>query len=172
MITSDINDFSPNNKFDRIVSVEMFEHVRNYQKLFDRVSTWLKDKGKIFIHIFAHKEIAYKFEVKSEGDWMARHFFTGGMMPSDDLFYFFTKNFKSLNHWKVNGTHYARTLERWLVRMDKNEEEIMTLFRNTYGKDAKKFWTYWRIFFMACAETFAYNEGEEWGVNHYLFQKI
>ena len=171
VITADINDFDSDKQFDRIVSVEMFEHVRNYQVLFDRVHGWLKDEGQIFIHIFAHKTHAYKFEAKNEGDWMARHFFTGGMMPSDDLFYFFTDKFESKNHWKVNGQNYAKTLEAWLERMDDNREEIMELFRETYKDEAVKFWAYWRIFFMACAETFDYKNGTEWGVSHYLFQK-
>jgi cyclopropane-fatty-acyl-phospholipid synthase len=171
VITADINEFNPEDKFDRVVSVEMFEHVRNYEKLFQRIHRWLLPEGKLFVHIFSHKDYAYKFEPENEGDWMARHFFTGGMMPSDDFLFHFAGDFETLNHWRFNGKHYADTLEAWLVRMDKNKEEIMELFEETYGPEAKKFWTYWRIFFMACAETFAYKGGTEWGVSHYLFQK-
>jgi cyclopropane-fatty-acyl-phospholipid synthase len=171
VITADINEFNPEEKFDRIVSVEMFEHVRNYEQLFGRIQNWLLPDGKLFVHIFTHKDYAYKFEAEREGDWMARHFFTGGMMPSDDLLFHFSGDFKTLNHWNINGKHYSQTLEAWLVRMDNHKNEIMEIFKETYGDEAKKFWAYWRIFFMACAETFAYRDGTEWGVSHYLFQK-
>lgn len=170
--TADINHFNPKERFDRIVSVEMFEHVRNYQLLFSRIHSWLKKEGKLFVHIFAHHTYAYKFEVETDKDWMAKYFFSGGMMPSDNLFFYFSENFKTAGHWKVDGTHYSRTLESWLSRMDGNKVEIMQLFKETYGSEAAKFWAYWRIFFMACSETFAMNAGREWGVSHYLFEKI
>lgn len=171
VITSDINDFQPDETFDRIVSVEMFEHVRNYKELFGRLHRWLKPNGKLFIHIFNHRKLAYKFDQESESDWMARHFFSGGIMPADNLFFHFTDAFETKGHWQINGIHYSNTLEAWLKRMDVNKHEIMAIFENTYGKEAKKFWVYWRIFFLACSETFAYNKGNEWGVSHYLFQK-
>ena len=172
VITQDINNFNPSENYHRIISVEMFEHVRNYQMLFDRIFKWLNPEGKLFVHIFSHRQVAYKFEVKNQGDWMAKYFFTGGMMPSDDLLFQFSKDFEVLNHWNVNGQHYARTLETWLIRMDINKDDVMRIFKDTYGDEANKFWAYWRIFFMACAETFAYKTGDEWGVSHYLFQKI
>jgi cyclopropane-fatty-acyl-phospholipid synthase len=169
VITSDINDFDPDEKFDRVVSVEMFEHVRNYQKLFKKIHTWLEKGGKLFVHIFNHKKIAYKFEIKDSSDWMARHFFTGGMMPSDGLLMQFSEGFKLDGHWNVNGTHYSKTLEAWLQKMDASKTEVMRLFRNTYNGQAGKFWVYWRVFFMACSETFRMDGGNQWQVSHYVF---
>ena len=169
--TADINDFNPSEKFDRIVSVEMFEHVRNYKKLFSRIHSWLNEEGKLFVHIFSHHTFAYKFEVESEKDWMAKYFFSGGIMPSDNLLLYFSGNLKIAGHWKIDGTHYSKTLESWLANMDSHKAEIMNLFSETYGSEANKFWAYWRVFFMACSETFAMNNGREWGVSHYLFQK-
>lgn len=158
--------------FDRCVSVEMFEHMKNYQELMRRVSTWLKPGGKLFIHIFTHREFAYHYEVTSENDWMARYFFTGGQMPSDDLLLYFQDDLKIEDHWIVNGTHYSRTSEAWLARMDANKGEIMPLFRETYGEDqAVKWWSYWRIFYMACAELWGWKNGTEWFVSHYRFVK-
>lgn len=156
--------------FDRCVSVEMFEHMKNYQELLRRVSTWLKPGGKLFVHIFTHREYAYHFEATSDADWMAKYFFTGGQMPSDDLLLYFQDNLKIEDHWCVSGLHYSRTSEAWLAKMDSNKEQIMPLFRETYGADqAVKWWSYWRIFFMSCAELWGYREGEEWIVSHYRF---
>jgi cyclopropane-fatty-acyl-phospholipid synthase len=171
VITADINDFTPKSKFDRIVSIEMFEHVRNYDVLFKRIHQWLNPKGKLFVHIFTHKNYAYKFEVESDTDWMAKYFFSGGIMPSRDLLLNFSKDFQLIKQWNINGNHYSKTLEAWLTRMDDNKEEIMKIFEECYGSESKKFWSYWRIFFMACSETFAFKNGEEWGVSHYLFEK-
>jgi cyclopropane-fatty-acyl-phospholipid synthase len=170
--TADINEFHPTGKFDRIVSVEMFEHVRNYEMLFSRIHSWLKKEGKLFVHIFTHHSYAYKFEVETDKDWMAKYFFSGGMMPSDSLLFYFSEKFKIGGHWNVDGTHYSKTLEAWLERMDENKVQIMRLFKDVYGDEATKFWAYWRIFFMACSETFTMNNGREWGVSHYLFEKI
>lgn len=172
VITVNINDFSIDKKFDRVVSVEMFEHMRNYQKLMHKVATCLKADGKLFVHIFTHKDLAYKFEVVDETDWMSKYFFTGGIMPSDDLLLYFNEHFSIQQHWHVSGMHYSKTAEAWLENMDKHKTEIMPLFENTYGKDqAVKWWVYWRIFYMACAELWGYNKGEEWIVSHYLFTK-
>lgn len=171
VITSDVNDFKPTQSFDRVVSVEMFEHVRNYDRLFRRIHSWLRPDGKLFIHIFNHKKYAYKFEAERKSDWMARHFFTGGMMPSDDLLFSFSDDFKVGGHWNINGRHYSKTLEAWLERMDNQKVQIMEIFMETYGAEAKKFWVYWRIFFMACSETFRMKDGNEWQVSHYLFEK-
>ena len=171
VITSDINDYNPAQQFDRIVSVEMFEHVRNYDRLFKKIRSWLVKSGKLFVHIFNHKKYAYKFEAERKSDWMARHFFTGGMMPSDELLFSFSRGFKIDGHWNVNGKHYSKTLEAWLEKMDQNKVAIMEIFMDTYGEEAKKFWVYWRIFFMACSETFRMNGGNEWQVSHYLFEK-
>ena len=172
VITVNINDFNPEQIYDRVVSVEMFEHMRNYQKLMKLVADALKPNGKLFVHIFTHKEYAYKFEVIDESDWMSKYFFTGGIMPSDDLLLYFNEHLSIEKHWHVNGTHYAKTSEAWLQNMDANKIQIMPLFEKTYGKDyAVKWWVYWRLFYLACAELWAYNNGDEWIVSHYLFNK-
>ena len=172
VITIDINNFSINKTFDRIVSVEMFEHMRNYQLLLKKVSSLLKQDGKLFVHIFTHKKYAYKFEVKDESDWMSKYFFTGGIMPSDDLLLYFNEDINIENHWHVSGLHYSKTAEAWLTNMDAHKKEIMPLFIKTYGNaNALKWWVNWRIFFMACSELWKYNNGEEWIVSHYLFGK-
>lgn len=171
VITADINDFDPGKKFDRIVSIEMFEHMRNYKELFERIHEWLKPKGKLFVHIFSHKKYTYKFDVVDQSDWMAKYFFTGGMMPANDFLFHFSKSFKTEAHWEINGKHYSKTLESWLKKMDQNLKLIKPIFKSTYGKEYKKFIAYWRIFFIACSETFAMNKGNEWQVSHYLFSK-
>ena len=172
IITVNINDFTIEKKFDRVVSVEMFEHMRNYQTLMHKIADCLKINGKLFVHIFTHKNFAYKFEVLDETDWMSKYFFTGGIMPSDDLLLYFNEHLSIEKHWHVSGLHYSKTSESWLQNMDKNKSQIMPLFESTYGKDqAVKWWVYWRLFFMACAELWGYNNGEEWIVSHYLFTK-
>lgn len=172
VITMNINEFKLDQTFDRIVSVEMFEHMRNYQKLMQLVASLLKADGKLFVHIFTHREYAYKFEVIDESDWMSKYFFTGGIMPSDDLLLYFNEHLSIEKHWHVSGLHYSKTSEAWLRNMDRHKAQIMPLFETTYGKDqAVKWWVYWRIFYMACAELWAYKGGEEWIVSHYLFQK-
>lgn len=172
VVTTDMNDFTTTQKFDRVVSIEMFEHMRNHAELLRRIAGWLKDDGKLFIHIFTHKKYTYLFEVKDESDWMSKYFFTGGMMPGDRYLYAFPEHLQVREHWIVNGTHYQKTAEAWLQNMDRNKAVIMPLFEKTYGADqAKKWWVYWRIFFMACAELWGYNKGEEWLVSHYLLSK-
>lgn len=172
VLTADMNTFTIADKFDRVVSVEMFEHMRNYQLLMAKVASFLKDDGKLFIHIFTHKAYTYLFEVKDETDWMSKYFFTGGIMPSDDLMFYFNDDLVVENHWLVSGTHYAKTSEAWLANMDKHKKNIMPLFEQTYGKDqAVKWWVYWRLFYMACAELWNFNQGCEWMVSHYLFHK-
>jgi cyclopropane-fatty-acyl-phospholipid synthase len=172
VITNDINTFSIDEQFDRVVSVEMFEHMRNYQLLMGKVASFLKPDGKLFIHIFTHKEYAYLFEVKDETDWMSKYFFTGGIMPSDDLMFYFNDHLNVEQHWHVSGSHYGKTAEAWLSNMDSHKAEIMPLFETTYGKnEALKWWVYWRLFYMACAELWNYNNGNEWIVSHYLFRK-
>lgn len=172
VLTVNINDFTIDKTFDRVVSVEMFEHMRNYQKLMRKVADCLKPNGKLFVHIFTHKHLAYKFEVVDETDWMSKYFFTGGIMPSDDLLLYFNDDLSIQQHWHVSGLHYGKTSEAWLQNMDKHKAEIIPLFEQTYGKEqAIKWWVYWRIFYMACAELWNYNNGEEWIVSHYLFSK-
>lgn len=172
VVTADMNTFSIEKKFDRVVSVEMFEHMRNYEKLLAKVSSFLNESGKLFVHIFTHKAFAYKFEVVDDSDWMSKYFFTGGIMPSDHLLLYFDTHFNIEQHWRVSGMHYSKTSEAWLQNMDKHKAEIMPLFEQTYGKEgALKWWVYWRIFYMSCAELWGYNSGEEWIVSHYLFRK-
>jgi cyclopropane-fatty-acyl-phospholipid synthase len=152
VITSDINVFSLEEKFDRVVSVEMFEHMRNYEKLLRKVNGFLKEGGKIFVHIFTHIKLAYKFDIVDESDWMSKYFFSGGIMPSDHLLLYFDEHFGIEQHWRLNGMHYSKTSEAWLANMDKCKPEIMPILEIAYGKgQALKWWVYWRIFFMACA---------------------
>jgi len=172
VITADVTHFETDKKFDRVVSIEMFEHMRNYQQLLQKIDNWLLDDGKLFVHIFAHHKYTYLFEVKDETDWMAKYFFTGGVMPSNHLFFYFNEHLVVKEHWQVDGRHYSKTLEAWLERMTSQKATIYPILEETYGKDlARKWWAYWRTFFMACSELFAYNNGHEWMVNHYLFTK-
>ena len=172
IITADINAFQIDKKFDRAVSVEMFEHMRNYNLLLKKVASFLKDDGKLFVHIFTHREYAYKFEVIDETDWMSKYFFTGGIMPSDHLLLYFPEYFNIEKHWRVSGIHYNKTSEAWLNNMDKAKPEVMEIMKKVYGEQqAVKWWVYWRIFFMACAELWGYDNGNEWLVSHYLFTK-
>ncbi len=158
--------------FDRVVSVEMFEHMRNYERLLAKIARWLAPDGKLFVHIFAHKQYAYPFEVRDENDWMARYFFTGGIMPSDDLLLHFQKDLYVVGHWNVGGTHYQRTAEDWLSNMGVWRSEILDLFARTYGdENALKWLVYWRVFFMSCAEVWGHNQGRDWIVSHYLFDR-
>lgn len=171
-VTSDINSFNPLQSnlgpFDRIVSNEMFEHMKNYEQLLKRVSQWLKPQGKLFVHIFTHKDVAYHFK----DGWMAETFFSGGTMPSDDLLLYFADDVAIENHWRVNGVHYKKTLDAWLKRMDDNYSKVMPIIRSTYGEGNEyKWYFYWRLFFLACSECFGYNKGNEWIVSHYLFTR-
>ena len=172
IVTADMNTFTTREKFDRVVSVEMFEHMRNYEKLLGKISLFLRPAGKLFVHIFTHREFAYPFEVKDDSDWMSKYFFTGGIMPSDHLLLYFAHDFVIDQHWRVSGVHYARTSEAWLHRMDENKSRIVPILERTYGAgEANKWWVYWRVFFMACAELWGYCRGNEWFVSHYLFQR-
>jgi cyclopropane-fatty-acyl-phospholipid synthase len=174
VITCDVNrlSFPAGTEFDRVVSVEMFEHLRNHELLMQRIAGWLAPLGTLFVHIFVHKSFAYPFEVRDDSDWMAKYFFTGGLMPSDDLLLYFQKDLHLKDHWHVDGRHYSRTSEQWLCNMDRHREAIELLFAQTYGESqVRRWWVYWRVFFMSCAELWGYAGGREWLVSHYLFAK-
>ena len=172
IITTDINDFSNNKQYDRIVSIEMFEHMRNYKSLFALMNGWLKDDGKVFIHIFCHHSATYFYETEGDDNWMGRYFFTGGIMPSFDLFERVQDSLKLKEKWKVSGLNYQETSEQWFRNMDIHKEKIMPILVKTYGqKDAKRWFIRWKLFFAACAELFGHQNGQEWFVGHFLFEK-
>ena len=172
VITADMNDFVSLEKYDRIVSVEMFEHMRNYRALFGRISGWLNPGGQFFMHIFCHRDTVYAFEEKNATDWMSKHFFSGGMMPSDDLPLHFQEHLRFIRQWRWNGTHYQKTANAWLQNMDQNKDELWPILKKAYGpQSTQQWWMRWRMFFMACAELFAYDDGQQWRVGHYLFEK-
>jgi cyclopropane-fatty-acyl-phospholipid synthase len=172
VITADMNDFQSDGRFDRVVSVEMFEHMRNWRELFRRVHSWLEPGGQFFLHVFCHRDVAYPYEDRGEGDWMSRVFFSGGMMPSDDLPARFQDQLRLASRWRIDGTQYARTLDAWLANMDRERAALLPVLTTTYGvRDAERWWNRWRIFFMACSELFAYRGGQEWYVGHYRLER-
>jgi cyclopropane-fatty-acyl-phospholipid synthase len=172
VLTCDINAFQPEGRFDRVVSVEMFEHVRNHRQLLGRIGDWLCSGGKLFVHIFTHHKHTYLFEARSDKDWMSQYFFTGGIMPSAELLPTAAETLEEEARWTVDGRHYNRTLETWLLKQDKNADAVLEIFCSCYGEKKAKLWAQrWRIFYMACSELFAYNGGKEWPVMHYRFVK-
>lgn len=169
--TCDINELELDaNQFDRVVSIEMFEHLRNYQLLFERISNWLKPEGKLWCHIFTHRFLMYSFGDENTENWMSKYFFTGGMMPSSDTFLNFQAHLKIEQRWQMPGSHYEKTSNHWLDNMDDNEEQLMPLFDEVYKEDASIWWQRWRLFFMSCAELFGLEKGNQWTVSHYLFK--
>ncbi len=172
VIVCDMNDFQTKKVFDRVVSVEMFEHMRNYEELFSRIESWMVPDGRFFLHIFTHRSTPYEYIDNGPSDWMSRHFFSGGIMPSADLPLMFPSHLSIENRWQWNGEHYARTCRAWLAKMDENRSAIRPILAATYGDaEVGRWWMRWRMFFMACEELFHYDGGNEWFVSHYLFQK-
>jgi cyclopropane-fatty-acyl-phospholipid synthase len=172
VITADVNDFNTSHRFDRVMAIEMFEHMRNWPRLLARIASWLREDGKLFLHVFTHREFAYPFDETTEDNWMARHFFTAGLMPSDDLIFGFQDHLRVEAHWRISGTHYQKTTEAWLSRLDANRREIEPILAATYGADRALLWLQrWRIFFMACAELWGYAGGREWLISHYRLRR-
>ena len=170
VITYDMNDFDTEQSFDRVVSIEMFEHMRNYETLLRRISSWLAEDGKLFVHIFCHKALTYKFQDEGSSDWMSRYFFSGGIMPSNELLSHFQNDLALAKQWSWNGVHYQKTAEAWLANMDSNRTEIMKVLTSTYDQDANRWFNRWRMFYLACSELFGFDGGNEWFVGHYLFE--
>lgn len=172
VVTCDFNDFETQRRFDRVVSVEMFEHLRNWPRAFAQVAGWLKPGGRFFMHVFAHRGAPYAFEVRDASDWMSRHFFSGGMMPSDDLALQCQDDLALLQRWRWDGRHYARTAAAWLQRLDAAKPALEPVFASVYGDGAAPvWWQRWRIFLMSVEELFAYDRGQRWWVGHYLFAR-
>jgi len=173
IITADVNQFTPPQQdYDRIVSIEMFEHMRNYQTLLQRVASWLADDGRLFVHIFCHHRLMYPFETEGEHNWMGKYFFTGGLMPALDTLLHFQQDLLLEDFWAVDGRHYEKTSNAWLALLDQRRDQVLEVCRQTYGDAQAKIWCQrWRMFFMACAELFGMHGGREWLVGHYLFSK-
>ncbi|MEO5560414.1 MAG: cyclopropane-fatty-acyl-phospholipid synthase family protein [Dokdonella sp.] len=172
VITEDINQLQlASTQFDRVVSIEMFEHVRNYEHLLLRIADWLRPGGKLFVHIFCHREFMYPFETDGKDDWMGKYFFTGGLMPAADTLLHFQRDLNIEEQWRLSGTHYEKTANAWLVNQDRHRDEILRVLGDAYGADAKLWHQRWRMFWMACAELFGYDHGNEWMVGHYRFAK-
>ncbi|QWT21799.1 cyclopropane-fatty-acyl-phospholipid synthase family protein [Bacillus sp. NP157] len=172
VITTDVNVLAlADEAFDRCVSIEMFEHMRNYATLLGRIGRWLKPGGKLFVHIFAHRTLMYPFETDGDDDWMARHFFTGGIMPAADTLLWFQDDLRIEDRWLVDGTHYEKTANHWLQRQDENRDAVMAVLTEAYGAAASLWFQRWRMFWMACAELFGYAGGSEWMVAHYRFAR-
>jgi cyclopropane-fatty-acyl-phospholipid synthase len=172
VITRDVNEFETEaGHYDRVVSVEMFEHLRNWPHIFARVAGWLKADGHFFMHVFAHRGAPYEFVERDETDWMSRHFFSGGMMPGDDLALNFQDDLRLARRWRWDGTHYQKTSEAWLRNMDDARDELMPTMTATYGAVADVWWQRWRLFFRSGAALSGHDGGQQWWVSHYLFSK-
>jgi cyclopropane-fatty-acyl-phospholipid synthase len=172
VVTADVNHFAPERlapgrRFDRVVSIEMFEHVRNHELLLSRIARWLEPDGKLFVHHFSHRARSYPYETTGDDDWMGRHFFSGGMMPSDDLLVHCQRDLTVEERWRVDGVHYQKTCEAWLARQDAARDALIPILSEVYGAPAAELWHQrWRLFFLACSELFGFRRGREWWVTH------
>ncbi|MCH2123605.1 MAG: class I SAM-dependent methyltransferase [Pirellulaceae bacterium] len=172
LITADMNDFASAHQFDRVMSIEMFEHMRNYRELLRRISMWLRPEGKLFVHIFCHKQFAYEFNDEKADDWMSRNFFSGGIMPSENIFRYFAEEMQVTDQWHWNGVHYQKTAEAWIQNMDDRRQVMLPILSRIYGRQqARRWWMRWRLLFLAGSELFGYKQGTEWYVSHYLFER-
>jgi len=171
VVTADMNEFSAEGLFDRIVSIEMFEHMRNYPELFRRLRGWLEPNGRFFMHIFSHRSVPYEFVDHGPTDWMTRYFFAGGIMPSHDLPLHFQADLRLVERWRLSGDHYRKTADAWLENFDREHDALTPVLNEAYGGAVEQWRQRWRIFFMACSELFGYARGQEWGVSHYLFER-
>jgi cyclopropane-fatty-acyl-phospholipid synthase len=169
VVTCDMNQFNPNETFDRVVSVEMFEHMSNPEALIRKIANWLNPGGELLIHVFCHKKFAYRFESRGAADWMSQHFFTGGIMPAKLLFPSMDHPFRLDTIWEWNGSHYRQTADAWLENLDRNQNAVIEIFQQVYGRNARKWLNRWRVFFMAVSELFGFADGNEWLVCHYRF---
>jgi cyclopropane-fatty-acyl-phospholipid synthase len=172
VIVRDVNAIEPDTRFDRVESSEMLELVRNHRALLLRIGEWLEPRGRLFVHVFCHREYAYPFEMQADDDWMGRHFFSGGLMPSEDWLLHFQEALTLRERWTLDGRHYSRTAQAWLANLDANRERVLAICRDVYGaKDAQLWLGRWRIFFLACEELWGFRSGSEWRVAHYLWDK-
>ncbi len=173
VITCDVNKLALEPRsFDRVVSIEMFEHMRNYQALMGNIASWLVPGGKLFVHIFCHRDLAYPFETEGEDNWMGRHFFTGGLMPAADTLLHFQEQMVVEQRWLLSGQHYEKTANAWLANQDRNRDAVMAILEQAYGKAEARLWFQrWRMFWMACAELFGHEDGSQWLVGHYRFRR-
>ena len=173
VITQDVNRLElMQERYDRCVSIEMFEHLRNYEALLRRVASWLRPGGKLFVHIFVHRDLIYPFETRGEDNWLGRHFFTGGLMPAAHTLLWFQRDLRIESMWRLSGTHYQRTANQWLRQQDARREAVLPILSDAYGADLAQLWLQrWRIFWMACAELFGYDQGREWFIAHYRFAR-
>ncbi len=166
IVTADVRTHEfPAASFDRILSIEMFEHMRNYELLLGKVAGWMRPDARLFVHVFSHRRHSYLFE----NNWIAEYFFTGGLMPSDSLLLYFPRHVEIQDHWFLDGTHYQKTSDAWLAKMDSNRQRVLSIFADHYGPNAGKMYQMWRLFFLTNAESFGFRNGQEWGVSHYLF---
>jgi cyclopropane-fatty-acyl-phospholipid synthase len=171
-ITANVVDYDAGHRFDRILSIEMFEHMKNYERLMARIASWLRPDGLLFVHIFSHREFAHEFDASDPHDWMAQTFFTGGTMPSDDLLLHFQRDLTLLRHWCLDGTHYVQTLRAWLRNLDARQPEVRKIMSSVYGSHNETRWLVnWRLFFIVCSEVWNLGQGSEYLISHYLFEK-